>query len=139
MVPENTVAAAIPGQKVKTRICDLDSKDPLWSEHKGSPFPTVAEAIQEDLDKYRYGKVILFERSNLSNIPRKKIGEVRIIRYYAQVVSIELCLSSLGLTFSKEGSHTIQYTSQRASGRRSYSRYAIYSLKNFSDRAMLKH
>lgn len=41
-------------QKVKTRICDLDSRDPLWTEHKGSPFPTVAEAIQEDLDKYRY-------------------------------------------------------------------------------------
>ena len=40
-------------QKSKTRVCDLDSKDPLWAEHKGSPFPTVAEAIQEDLDKYR--------------------------------------------------------------------------------------
>lgn len=52
-VPENTGAPA-PGQKVKTRVCDLDSRDPLWTEHKGSPFPTVAEAIQEDLDKYRY-------------------------------------------------------------------------------------
>lgn len=52
MVPESSVSA-VPGQKSKTRICDLDSKDPLWSEHKGSPFPTVAEAIQEDLDKYR--------------------------------------------------------------------------------------
>lgn len=38
------------------RVCDLDSKDPLWTEHKGSPFPTVAEAIQEDLDKYRFKK-----------------------------------------------------------------------------------
>ncbi|XP_072938521.1 protein sly1 homolog [Epargyreus clarus] len=52
LVPENTGTAA-QGQKPKTRICDLDSKDPLWSEHKSSPFPTVAEAIQEDLDKYR--------------------------------------------------------------------------------------
>ncbi|CAH2231063.1 jg3485 [Pararge aegeria aegeria] len=52
VVPESS-APAVPGQKTKTRICDLDSKDPLWSEHKGSPFPTVAEAIQEDLDKYR--------------------------------------------------------------------------------------
>ncbi|CAH2076617.1 unnamed protein product, partial [Iphiclides podalirius] len=52
VVPEPT-ATAIPVQKSKTRICDLDSRDPLWSEHKGSPFPTVAEAIQEDLDKYR--------------------------------------------------------------------------------------
>lgn len=53
-VPESSGAAPVPGQKVKTRICDFDSKDPLWMEHKGSPFPTVAEAIQEDLDKYRY-------------------------------------------------------------------------------------
>ncbi|XP_073949606.1 sec1 family domain containing Slh [Choristoneura fumiferana] len=49
-VPESS---ALPGQKTKMRVCDLDSKDPLWTEHKGSPFPTVAEAIQEDLDKYR--------------------------------------------------------------------------------------
>lgn len=52
MVSE-TSGPIVPGQKAKTRTCDLDSKDPLWSEHKGSPFPTVAEAIQEDLDKYR--------------------------------------------------------------------------------------
>ncbi|CAF4952947.1 protein sly1 homolog [Pieris napi] len=52
VVPENS-GPALPGQKMKTRTCDLDSKDPLWCEHKGSPFPTVAEAIQEDLDKYR--------------------------------------------------------------------------------------
>ncbi|CAD0199893.1 unnamed protein product [Chrysodeixis includens] len=51
VVPENT--SAVQEQKTKTRVCDLDSKDPLWTEHKGSPFPTVAEAIQEDLDKYR--------------------------------------------------------------------------------------
>ncbi|XP_063376762.1 protein sly1 homolog isoform X1 [Cydia fagiglandana] len=49
-VPESS---AVPGQKTKIRVCDLDSRDPLWTEHKGSPFPTVAEAIQEDLDKYR--------------------------------------------------------------------------------------
>ncbi|XP_041988060.1 protein sly1 homolog [Aricia agestis] len=52
IVPESS-GPVMPGQKSKTRTCDLDSKDPLWAEHKGSPFPTVAEAIQEDLDKYR--------------------------------------------------------------------------------------
>lgn len=50
-----TEAASETGPPVptKARHCDLDSKDPLWVEHKGSPFPTVAEAIQVDLDKYR--------------------------------------------------------------------------------------
>ena len=53
VVPENP-GSVVPEQKNKTRTCDLDYKDSLWAEHKGSPFPTVAEAIQEDLDKYRY-------------------------------------------------------------------------------------
>lgn len=32
---------------------DLDSHDKFWKTHKGSPFPTVAEAIQEELEQYR--------------------------------------------------------------------------------------
>lgn len=42
------------GTKTKPKSCDLDTKDKFWSDHKGSPFPTVAEAIQEELEKYRY-------------------------------------------------------------------------------------
>lgn len=32
---------------------DLDAHDKFWKTHKGSPFPTVAEAIQEELEQYR--------------------------------------------------------------------------------------
>lgn len=32
---------------------DLDANDKFWKTHKGSPFPTVAEAIQEELEQYR--------------------------------------------------------------------------------------
>lgn len=32
---------------------DLDAHDKFWRTHKGSPFPTVAEAIQEELEQYR--------------------------------------------------------------------------------------
>ncbi|XP_075214733.1 sec1 family domain containing Slh isoform X2 [Lycorma delicatula] len=39
--------------RAKTRACDLDSRDKFWVTHKGSPFPTVAEAIQEELEQYR--------------------------------------------------------------------------------------
>jgi len=31
----------------------LDRNDRFWMTHKGSPFPTVAEAIQEELESYR--------------------------------------------------------------------------------------
>uniref|UniRef100_A0A182LSU9 Protein sly1 homolog n=1 Tax=Anopheles culicifacies TaxID=139723 RepID=A0A182LSU9_9DIPT len=41
------------GAKPKMKACDLDSRDRFWCTHKGSPFPTVAEAIQEELEQYR--------------------------------------------------------------------------------------
>ncbi|XP_067939392.1 sec1 family domain-containing protein 1-like [Watersipora subatra] len=45
-------AGAIPKRKKKS--FDLNSAtDKLWQIHRGSPFPTVAEAIQENLDDYR--------------------------------------------------------------------------------------
>ncbi|XP_022669028.1 sec1 family domain-containing protein 1-like isoform X1 [Varroa destructor] len=39
--------------RVKTRTYDLNVSDKFWQQHKGSPFPTVAEAVQEELEKYR--------------------------------------------------------------------------------------
>lgn len=41
------------GAKAKSKACDLDDRDRFWTSHKGSPFPTVAEAIQEQLEQYR--------------------------------------------------------------------------------------
>nr|XP_023027742.1 protein sly1 homolog isoform X2 [Leptinotarsa decemlineata] len=41
------------GARAKNRACELDSKDKFWTTHKGSPFPTVAEAIQEELEQYK--------------------------------------------------------------------------------------
>jgi len=39
--------------KKKSRVCDLDSKDDFWVGNKGSPFPEVAERIQEELEDYK--------------------------------------------------------------------------------------
>ncbi|XP_023170724.2 protein sly1 homolog isoform X2 [Drosophila hydei] len=46
---EATAASA----RKKPKACDLDRNDRFWVTHKGSPFPTVAEAIQEELESYR--------------------------------------------------------------------------------------
>ncbi|KAH8377973.1 hypothetical protein KR093_008220, partial [Drosophila rubida] len=46
-------AAATTGARKKPKACDLDRTDRFWVTHKGSPFPTVAEAIQEELESYR--------------------------------------------------------------------------------------
>lgn len=44
-------AGARPRKRIKT--FDLSSTDKFWVQYKGSPFPTVAEAVQEELDSYR--------------------------------------------------------------------------------------
>jgi len=38
------------GEGKKDKVYELDQKDNFWMEHKGSPFPQVAEAIQEALE-----------------------------------------------------------------------------------------
>lgn len=37
----------------KTKSFDLNQGDKFWGQHKGSPFPIVAEAVQGELDLYR--------------------------------------------------------------------------------------
>ncbi|KAK2141155.1 hypothetical protein LSH36_1153g00057 [Paralvinella palmiformis] len=39
--------------KKKKKSYDLNPTDRFWQSHKGSPFPTVAEAVQEELESYR--------------------------------------------------------------------------------------
>ncbi|XP_027199034.1 sec1 family domain containing Slh [Dermatophagoides pteronyssinus] len=40
-------------KKSKMTAYDLSSQDKFWNQHKCSPFPQVAESIQEKLDSYR--------------------------------------------------------------------------------------
>lgn len=41
------------GDKSKSKIYDLDPGDKFWIEHKGSPFPQVADAVQRVLNEYK--------------------------------------------------------------------------------------
>jgi len=41
------------GEGKKDKVYELDQKDNFWMEHKGSPFPQVAEAIQEALEEIK--------------------------------------------------------------------------------------
>lgn len=52
----NKVVLDLPSQdeaKTKKKLFDLNKKDKFWSSHKLSPFPEVAEAIQEELENYK--------------------------------------------------------------------------------------
>ncbi|XP_039597198.1 sec1 family domain-containing protein 1 isoform X2 [Polypterus senegalus] len=50
--PENSPAGARPKKKNKKNY-DLTAADRFWQKHKGSPFPEVAESVQQELDTYR--------------------------------------------------------------------------------------
>ncbi|XP_072221356.1 sec1 family domain-containing protein 1 [Leuresthes tenuis] len=49
---EPSPTGARPKKKSK-KIYDLTAADKFWQKHKGSPFPEVAESVQEELDTYR--------------------------------------------------------------------------------------
>lgn len=42
-----------PSHKAKIKTCDLNPSDKFWISYRGSPFPTVAESIQEELEDYK--------------------------------------------------------------------------------------
>uniref|UniRef100_A0A4W6DHH5 Sec1 family domain-containing protein 1 n=2 Tax=Lates calcarifer TaxID=8187 RepID=A0A4W6DHH5_LATCA len=49
---EPSPAGARPKKKSR-KSYDLTAADKFWQKHKGSPFPEVAESVQEELDTYR--------------------------------------------------------------------------------------
>ncbi|XP_017295893.1 sec1 family domain-containing protein 1 isoform X1 [Kryptolebias marmoratus] len=49
---EASPAGARPKKKTR-KMYDLTAADRFWQKHKGSPFPEVAESVQEELDSYR--------------------------------------------------------------------------------------
>ncbi|KAK4336521.1 hypothetical protein RND71_044237 [Anisodus tanguticus] len=61
------------GQKIKNY--DLSSDDKFWQSHKGSPFPQVAEAVQEELDSFRSEEERLKSLKNTMGIDNSDGGE----------------------------------------------------------------
>ncbi|KAM4662619.1 sec1 family domain-containing protein 1 [Discoglossus pictus] len=49
---ENSPSGARPKKKNK-KSYDLTVADKFWQKHKGSPFPEVAESVQQELESYR--------------------------------------------------------------------------------------
>lgn len=42
-----------PAHRPKIKTYELNPTDKFWVSHRGSPFPTVAESIQEELEEYK--------------------------------------------------------------------------------------
>ncbi|PSN32049.1 Protein sly1 [Blattella germanica] len=86
VVEENVGRSPAGGAKVKTRACDLDSRDRFWMAHKGSPFPIVAEAIQEELEQYR---------SSEEEVKRLKASMAEFDRYATALQNADCDLNPL--------------------------------------------
>ncbi|CAI4232126.1 unnamed protein product [Auanema sp. JU1783] len=50
---QNKVVMTDPSNKKREYFMNSGTSDKLWTNHKGSAFPLVAEAVQEDLEAYR--------------------------------------------------------------------------------------
>ena len=53
VIEEDSEKMVQGGARRKAKPYDLDNRDKFWSSHKGSPFPNVAESIQEELESYK--------------------------------------------------------------------------------------
>lgn len=42
-----------PVRKAKIKTYEINPTDKFWVSHRGNPFPTVAESIQEELEDYK--------------------------------------------------------------------------------------
>ncbi|XP_050542304.1 sec1 family domain-containing protein 1 [Daktulosphaira vitifoliae] len=49
----NLNRVTVTQEQKKPKTFDLDPKDSFWVTHKGSPFPTVAESIQSELEQLK--------------------------------------------------------------------------------------
>ncbi|XP_065660731.1 sec1 family domain-containing protein 1 isoform X2 [Hydra vulgaris] len=54
--------------KSKPKKYDFTSQDKFWDQHKASPFPTVAEAIQRELDEYRVSEEEVKKLKNVMGV-----------------------------------------------------------------------
>lgn len=50
---QNQEAHRHAARSPKVKTCDLNPTDNFWVSLRGSPFPNVAEAIQEEINKYK--------------------------------------------------------------------------------------
>lgn len=60
--------AEAPGPPKQLKKYDLSDKDKFWGQHKISPFPTVAEAIQKELDDYRSSEEEVKKLKNIMGV-----------------------------------------------------------------------
>uniref|UniRef100_A0A671MPX7 Sec1 family domain-containing protein 1 n=1 Tax=Sinocyclocheilus anshuiensis TaxID=1608454 RepID=A0A671MPX7_9TELE len=76
---EASPAGARPKKKNK-KSYDLTGADKFWQKHKGSPFPEVAEAVQEELDTYRAQEDEVKRLKSIMGLEGEDDGAIKVLR-----------------------------------------------------------
>ncbi|XP_064881852.1 sec1 family domain-containing protein 1-like isoform X2 [Oncorhynchus nerka] len=91
---ESTPAGARPKKKNK-KSYDLTSADMFWQKHKGSPFPEVAESVQEELDTYRAQEDEVKRLKSIMGLEGEDEGPISSISMSDNTAKLTSAVSSL--------------------------------------------
>uniref|UniRef100_A0A8K9WYV3 Sec1 family domain-containing protein 1 n=1 Tax=Oncorhynchus mykiss TaxID=8022 RepID=A0A8K9WYV3_ONCMY len=91
---ESSPAGARPKKKNK-KSYDLTSADMFWQKHKGSPFPEVAESVQEELDTYRAQEDEVKRLKSIMGLEGEDEGPISSISMSDNTAKLTSAVSSL--------------------------------------------
>ncbi|GHJ83917.1 hypothetical protein NliqN6_0319 [Naganishia liquefaciens] len=63
-----SVDTALENGKMQKKSYDFDTKDFFWAKHAGQPFPTVAEAIDDELARYKADAAEITRSTGVSDV-----------------------------------------------------------------------
>ncbi|CAB1335429.1 unnamed protein product [Coregonus sp. 'balchen'] len=91
---EASPAGARPKKKNK-KSYDLTAADMFWLKHKGSPFPEVAESVQEELDTYRAQEDEVKRLKSIMGLEGEDEGAISSISMSDNTAKLTSAVSSL--------------------------------------------
>uniref|UniRef100_A0A6Q2YME6 Sec1 family domain containing 1 n=1 Tax=Esox lucius TaxID=8010 RepID=A0A6Q2YME6_ESOLU len=91
---EASPAGARPKKKNK-KSYDLTASDKFWQKHKGSPFPEVAESVQEELDTYRAQEDEVKRLKSIMGLEGEDEGAISSISMSDNTAKLTSAVSSL--------------------------------------------
>uniref|UniRef100_A0A8C7GDX2 Sec1 family domain containing 1 n=1 Tax=Oncorhynchus kisutch TaxID=8019 RepID=A0A8C7GDX2_ONCKI len=92
---ESSPAGARPKKKKNKKSYDLTSADMFWQKHKGSPFPEVAESVQEELDTYRAQEDEVKRLKSIMGLEGEDEGPISSISMSDNTAKLTSAVSSL--------------------------------------------
>uniref|UniRef100_A0A674A9S0 Sec1 family domain-containing protein 1 n=1 Tax=Salmo trutta TaxID=8032 RepID=A0A674A9S0_SALTR len=91
---EASPSGARPKKKNK-KSYDLTAADKFWQKHKGSPFPEVAESVQEELDTYRAQEDEVKRLKSIMGLEGEDEGAISSISMSDNTAKLTSAVSSL--------------------------------------------